>query len=110
MKPGLNTTHTNRNQVYRKPNYGLGNDRFPSRRDGGILSDSSGRVPKWSKGTDCKSVIRGFESHLGLLPETLRRHAKSFSKTDLRIAASCFCQGKLFSRRHAESSPIPRTF
>ena len=25
-----------------------------------------GRVPKWSKGTDCKSVIRGFESHLGL--------------------------------------------
>src|ERR1700712_965754 len=26
----------------------------------------SGRVPKWTKGTDCKSVIRGFESHLGL--------------------------------------------
>jgi hypothetical protein len=25
-----------------------------------------GRVPKWSKGTDCKSVSRGFESHLGL--------------------------------------------
>ena len=68
MKRGLNTTHTNRNQVYRKPNYGLGNDRFPSRRDGGILSDSSGRVPKWSKGTDCKSVIRGFESHRGLYP------------------------------------------
>ena len=27
-----------------------------------------GRVPKWSKGTDCKSVIRGFESHRGLSP------------------------------------------
>ena len=26
-----------------------------------------GRVPKWTKGTDCKSVIRGFESHRGLL-------------------------------------------
>ena len=25
-----------------------------------------GRVPKWPKGTDCKSVIRGFKSHLGL--------------------------------------------
>ena len=29
---------------------------------------SLGRVPKWTKGTDCKSVIRGFESHLGLYP------------------------------------------
>lgn len=26
-----------------------------------------GRVPEWTKGTDCKSVIRGFESHRGLL-------------------------------------------
>src|SRR2546423_14492433 len=26
----------------------------------------SGRVPKWTKGTDCKSVIRRFESDLGL--------------------------------------------
>ena len=25
-----------------------------------------GRVPKWTKGTDCKSVIRRFESDLGL--------------------------------------------
>ena len=31
-----------------------------------ILSSRFGRVPKWPKGTDCKSVIRGFESHLGL--------------------------------------------
>lgn len=29
---------------------------------------SPGRVPKWSKGTDCKSVIRGFESHRDLSP------------------------------------------
>lgn len=29
-------------------------------------SEAVGRVPKWTKGTDCKSVIRGFESHLGL--------------------------------------------
>src|SRR5258706_11792184 len=28
----------------------------------------SGRVPKWTKGTDCKSVIRRFESDLGLFP------------------------------------------
>ncbi|MEY4809855.1 MAG: hypothetical protein RI986_193, partial [Planctomycetota bacterium] len=27
---------------------------------------SAGRVPKWPKGTDCKSVIRGFKSHRGL--------------------------------------------
>ena len=25
-----------------------------------------GRIPKWSKGTDCKFVSRGFESHSGL--------------------------------------------
>src|SRR3954471_1267727 len=31
-----------------------------------LFSHAPGRVPKWSKGTDCKSVIRGFESHLGL--------------------------------------------
>lgn len=31
------------------------------------LRPTVGRVPKWSKGTDCKSVIRGFESHRGLL-------------------------------------------
>src|ERR1041384_2000174 len=28
--------------------------------------ETPGRVPKWTKGTDCKSVIHGFESHLGL--------------------------------------------
>ena len=35
-----------------------------------------GRVPKRTKGTDCKSVIRGFESHLGLFPENVshRQH------------------------------------
>ena len=33
---------------------------------------STGRVPKWSKGTDCKSVSRGFESHLGLSSENRR--------------------------------------
>ena len=27
-----------------------------------------GRIPKWIKGTDCKSVIRGFESRSGLFP------------------------------------------
>ena len=25
-----------------------------------------GRVPEWTKGADCKSAIRGFESHRGL--------------------------------------------
>ena len=29
-------------------------------------SPSAGRVPKWPKGTDCKSVIRGFDSHRDL--------------------------------------------
>ncbi len=28
-----------------------------------------GGVPKWTKGADCKSVIRGFESHRRLLSE-----------------------------------------
>ena len=31
------------------------------------MMDYFGRVPEWTKGTDCKSVIRGFESHRGLL-------------------------------------------
>ena len=30
------------------------------------IVQNSGRVPKWTKGTDCKSVIRRFESDLGL--------------------------------------------
>ena len=34
---------------------------------------SAGRVPKWPKGTDCKSVIRGFKSHRGLYARTARR-------------------------------------
>ena len=25
-----------------------------------------GRMPEWTKGADCKSAIRGFESHSGL--------------------------------------------
>ena len=28
----------------------------------------SGRMPEWTKGADCKSAIRGFESHSGLCP------------------------------------------
>ena len=33
-----------------------------------LRGETSGRVPKWTKGTDCKSVIRRFESDLGLFP------------------------------------------
>ena len=33
-----------------------------------VAPKNYGRVPKWTKGTDCKSVIRRFESGLGLLP------------------------------------------
>lgn len=33
-----------------------------------FLLRTVGRVPKWFKGTDCKSVIRRFESGRGLLP------------------------------------------
>ena len=36
-----------------------------------------GRVPEWSNGADCKSVVRGFESHPDLSPECLRRAAAS---------------------------------
>lgn len=31
-----------------------------------VLLNSIGRMPEWTKGADCKSVIRGFESHSGL--------------------------------------------
>ncbi len=31
-----------------------------------LKSSSRGRVAKWSKARDCKSRIRGFESHRGL--------------------------------------------
>jgi hypothetical protein len=30
------------------------------------IERTSGRIPKWPKGTDCKSVIRGFKSRSGL--------------------------------------------
>ena len=39
---------------------------FDGEADSRHHSPPHGRVPKWPKGTDCKSVIRGFESHLGL--------------------------------------------
>src|ERR1043165_7376488 len=44
-----------------------------------------GRVPKWTKGTDCKSVIRGFESHLGLCA---RRRIWNASFVDLARSAA----------------------
>ena len=31
------------------------------------VHNNAGRVPEWTKGADCKSAIRGFESHRGLL-------------------------------------------
>ncbi len=31
-----------------------------------IIYPLPGRMPEWTKGADCKSVIRGFESHSGL--------------------------------------------
>ncbi len=31
---------------------------------------SAGRMPEWTKGADCKSAIRGFESHSGLYGES----------------------------------------
>ena len=37
-----------------------------------------GRVPKWPKGTDCKSVIRGFKSHRGLSGQPRSGGAVSF--------------------------------
>jgi hypothetical protein len=36
------------------------------------LTMQIGRVPKWTKGTDCKSVIRRFESDLGLFRPFIR--------------------------------------
>ncbi len=30
---------------------------------GGVRSYMHGGVPEWTKGADCKSAIRGFESH-----------------------------------------------
>ena len=30
----------------------------------------AGRVPEWTKGADCKSAIRGFESHRDLLTQS----------------------------------------
>ena len=48
-----------------------------------------GRVPKWTKGTDCKSVIRGFESHLGLFAFGLAsRLSPSMDATVLSIRIS----------------------
>ena len=40
------------------------------------LGQRHGRVPKWPKGTDCKSVIRGFKSHRDLFKP--RRQAGFF--------------------------------
>lgn len=37
------------------------------------LADSSAQVPEWSNGTDCKSVIRRFESDPGLFAKQTGR-------------------------------------
>ena len=42
-----------------------------------------GGVPKWTKGTDCKSVIRGFESHRRLLLERFGVHPSDFLRSIL---------------------------
>jgi hypothetical protein len=47
-----------------------------------IFTDLDGRVPKRIKGTDCKSVIRRFESDLGLL--SFLREARSEQTVDGR--------------------------
>ncbi len=54
-----------------------------------------GRVPKRTKGTDCKSVIRGFESHLGLCgPVGVSDRVVGFSRAIGIIArlAGFFCR------------------
>ena len=51
-----------------------------------------GRVPKWTKGTDCKSVIRGFESHLGL-SGTPVHHVKDAMKRLAPIILACSIAG-----------------
>jgi hypothetical protein len=45
-----------------------------------IFSGKCGRVPKWTKGTDCKSVIRRFESDLGLY-HPVRENRRSYLKS-----------------------------
>ena len=46
-----------------------------------------GRVPKWPKGTDCKSVIRGFKSHRGLQTQPRSGGAVSLFGWDLARVA-----------------------
>src|SRR6185437_11600599 len=48
------------------PKVSVRHENLPTDRPGDIVVDDLGRVPKWTKGTDCKSVIRRFESDLGL--------------------------------------------
>lgn len=46
-----------------------------------------GGVPKWTKGTDCKSVIRGFESHRRLIEFTPREVGITYGDVDSFAAA-----------------------
>src|SRR6185312_12570582 len=48
------------------PKVSARHENLPTDRPGDIVVGNLGRVPKWTKGTDCKSVIRRFESDLGL--------------------------------------------
>ena len=53
--------------------------RFPRPAHRDIMSPA-GRMPEWTKGTDCKSVCvssRGFESHCGLSHLQRQKHRRS---------------------------------
>lgn len=74
----------------------------------------NGGVPKWPKGTDCKSVIRGFESHrrlcffdIGSLPPL--RCAASRQRFMLPASRERAGSGSAVSRATIRESSLPPT-
>ena len=60
-------------------------------------SPFAGRVPKWPKGTDCKSVIRGFDSHRDLSKRPASA-GRCRSGSSFRVVVQC-CRASAEQRR-----------
>jgi hypothetical protein len=74
---------------------------------------NTGGVPKWIKGTDCKSVIRGSESHRRLWKALEKWHglparAWRFRRAGIALAVAVETRGETPLVRMGKM-PMPRT-
>ena len=65
-------------------------DNLPSRYDN--RGYKLGGVPKWTKGADCKSAIRGFESHRRLFIKFDNNMTYYFALPDVPLKVAVFAR------------------